>query len=83
MAASRQAVEGRRVIRYVTAKEIALLYGKSVNNVHQLAHVHRWRRCDGLRPALYSVDDVLDTLGTTLDTTIENPKTLKLGWDPS
>lgn len=57
------------MIRYLTAKEIALLYGKEINNVYQLAHIHRWRRCDGLRPALYNAQDVDDTLGTTLDTT--------------
>lgn len=57
------------VIRYLTAKEIAFLYGKTLNNVYQYAHQHKWRRADGLRPALYNAQDVDDTLGTTLDTT--------------
>ena len=57
------------MIRYLTAKEIAILYGISINNVYQYAHTKRWRRADGLRPALYNAQDVDDTLGTTLDTT--------------
>lgn len=49
------------MIRWLTVNEIKILYGRPAGTVYRLASVHRWRKADNRRPALYSADDVADT----------------------
>lgn len=51
------------MIRYLTAVEISMLYGRQVNTIHRLAHEDVWRRSgDGRRPVLYLAEDVEKTM---------------------
>lgn len=53
------------MIRYVTASEVAALYGRPLGTVYWLASVHRWRRAqDHRKPTLYLAEDVAATLST-------------------
>lgn len=48
--------------RWMSAAELAVLYGKPIRRIHQLASLDRWRRTqDGLRPVLYSALDAAKT----------------------
>ena len=46
------------MIRYYTAAEIALAYGRPLGTVYRLAAHRKWRRIDDKRPVLYRVEDV-------------------------
>ena len=43
---------------YLSAADVAHIYGVSVANVWQLARRHRWRRARCGRQVLYNLDDV-------------------------
>lgn len=48
--------------RWMSAAELAILYGLPVRRIHQLASLHQWQRTnDGHRPVLYSAHDARRT----------------------
>lgn len=48
--------------RWMSAAELAILYGLPVRRIHQLASLHQWQRTnDGHRPVLYSAHDARST----------------------
>lgn len=48
--------------RWMTAAELAILYGLPIRRIHQLASLHQWQRTnDKIRPVLYSAYDARRT----------------------
>lgn len=51
------------MIRYLTVREIAMLYRKPHGTIRWLASRDQWRRStDHHRPVLYHADDVINTM---------------------
>ena len=55
--------------QWITAAELATLYGVPASRVHYLAHVHAWAR-SGTRPQRYLIRDIIDS-----DASFTPPKT--------
>lgn len=55
------------MIRWLTAREIADLYGRPIGTVYWLAHRDKWRRWSNARPVWYWAADVDDTMMGPLD----------------
>lgn len=55
-------VIGLKEGRWMSAAELAILYGLPIRRIHQLASLHQWQRTnDRIRPVLYSAHDARRT----------------------